>query len=280
MSSEAIKRAKDTDIEDTLKEAINLFHSDENGSYWSGQFVDMHVKLGVARYNDATLESMYRELTHISQDMWTISTLITRLEWLRNILIRDQPTPFLWSQFASVDIEYFHVTLRSILDYVASILVNLAIEPKQVPSGSFHGLYEWLNKNPRNRVRLGKEVSELVSSASWYSEVRVIRDAIVHRGAYTLVFGSPTDGILFQVVSGLQARINIGTLMWNDNIVDFQLYASLYLAKTLVFLERFGKLLAGRVAQQEPNPKGAKSYWLGFGLMRNWINKLLAKLEG
>lgn len=151
-------------------------------------------------------------------------------------------------------------------------------KPKQVRSGSFRELYQWLGKNPGNRARLAEEASESVSSASWYSQLRDIRDAILHHGAFTLVFGSPRDGILFQVHSGFQRRIIIDTLMWNENVVDFQLYAGLYFAKTLVLLERFGRILAARVPQQLPHPD-ARSYHPGIAIMRNWMSRLLAKLE-
>ena len=235
MSSEAIERAKEADIRNILKEAHNLLHSDEKGSYWSGQFVDMHAKLHLARFKDGALESTYQGMLNVNQDMWNACTLIYRLEWLRNLAIKDESAAPLWREFASVDIEHFHVELRSILDYVANILGNLARKPKQVRSGSFRELYQWLDKNPGNRASLGEEATELVSSASWYYELRDIRDAILHHGASTLVFGSPTDGVLFQVHSGFQGRINIDTLMWNENVVDFQLYAGLYFADAVLY---------------------------------------------
>lgn len=75
MSSEAIERAKEADIRNILKEALNLLHSYEKGSYWSGQFVDMHANLHLACVDGRTLESTYQEMLNVNQDMWNACTL-------------------------------------------------------------------------------------------------------------------------------------------------------------------------------------------------------------
>ena len=147
-----------------------------------------------------------------------------------------------------------------------------------MPSCSFRELYQWLDKNRGNIAKLGEEESALVLSAPWYSELRSVRDAILHHGAFTLVFGSPNDGILFQVHSGFKRLINIDSLMWNENVVDFQLYAGLYFARINVLLEQLGRLLASRIPQQ-PSMLGVKSYSQGFGILRDWMNKLFGKLN-
>lgn len=273
--------AKEADISNTLKEALSFLHSDEHGTYWQGQFQDMGVHLHVASFDHGKLVPVAQEIRNVQQDIWNTCTLIQRLEWLRNLAIKGQVGDFIWMQFASLDIEHFHVELRSILDYVANILVNLAEEPGQVRKRSFRKLYQWLDENPGNKDRLGKEASELVLSASWYSGLRGIRDAIQHQGAFTLVFGSPGDGILFQVhKSGFQRLVKSNdALMWNENVVDFQLYAGLYFAKTLVFLERLGNFLASRIPKQSKH-KDARDYYSGLAILRDWMGRLLAKVGG
>ena len=268
-------------IQDTLEEAINLIHRDEKDYYWAGQFVDTLVQVSIERSQNQTLGQVHLAMQNINQDLWNVCTLVYRLEWLRNLAIKNQLGFTLWNMSASLDIEHFHVELRSILDYIANILGIIAKKPGQVRSNSFRELYQWLDANPGNIARLGEEQSTLVLSAPWYSELRSIRDSMLHQGAFTLAgFGSPKDGVLFQVYKGPRQLINIDSLMWNENVVDFQLYAGLYFARVIVLLERLGGLLASRIPQQLSirGVKGVKSNYQGFGILRNWMSKLLDKL--
>ena len=264
-------------IHDTLKEAINLIHSDEKDYYWAGEFVDTFVQVIIGRSQNQTLGPVHLAMQNINQDLWNVCTLVYRLEWLHNLAIQNQLGFTLWNMSASLDVEYFHVELRSILDYIANILGIIAKKPGQVPSNSCRELYQWLDANPQNVTRFGKEQSALVLSAPWYSELRVIRDSVLHRGAFTLVFGSPKDGILFQVHSGFKPLIKVDSLMWNENVVDFQLYAGLYFARVIVLLERLGGLFANRIPRQ-PSIREAKCNYQGLGILRNWMSKLLDKL--
>ena len=110
-------------IQDTLKEAINLIHSDEKGYYWTGQFVDTSAQVHIARLHDHSLGQIHQAMQNIQMDLWNVSTLIYRLEWFRNFAIQNQlDITHSWSMFASLDVEHFHVELRSILDYTANIL--------------------------------------------------------------------------------------------------------------------------------------------------------------
>lgn len=268
------------DTQQTLKEALGLIHSDGKSYYWVGHLLDAQANLGAALFDDRSLEPTYQAVCNIGHDIWNVCTLATRMEWFRTLTIQDKSLTdsFYWALFTGLDIELFHVELRSILDYVASILGTTAQKTRQVPSASFNELYQWLSKNPGNRARLGEEASELVSSASWYAGLRDMRDAIVHHGAHTLVFGSPKDGILFQLLHGLKPLINTQLLTWKENVIDFQLYAGLYVARTFVLLEGLGRFLAARIPQRLPNPQ-AKANYYGFTILRDWMSRLLAKVQ-
>ena len=198
-------------MQDTLKEAINLIHSDEKRYYWAGRFVDTCAQAHITRFRDNSLEPIFQEMQKIQQDIWNVCALVTRMEWFRTLAIQDKALndSFYWNLFTTVDIEHFHVELRSILDYTANILVSIAPKPGQVKKKSFDKLYHWLQKKPHHEDILGKEASKLVLSVPWYSELRDIRNSVLHSGAFTLVYGSPNDGILFQVHSGFKRLINI-----------------------------------------------------------------------
>ena len=269
-------------VRETLEEAIGLFHVDERYTYWTGRFLDMSVHVSAGCGADHSLRPIDHAVRNVMQDIWNLCTLAYRLEWLRTLAVTDEPLRFLWWLSSSIDIEHYHVELRSVLDYVATIFGGIAERPSQIRDKSFESLYEWLSKDADHRAKLGEDASTLVLSASWYSDIRDIRNFIVHHGDHTMVLGDPGDGILFQVHgSGFRPRIRTSFLMWNENVVDFRLYGGLYFARLLVFLERLGELtervLADRVPQVGWN---ARSNFMGLEVLRQWITMLQMRLDG
>jgi len=269
------------EILEMLKEADRLLCIEDCQVVWMGQFLEASVAISLACHKDVTLRPINEEIRNVQQDVWNICVLAYRLEWLRQKAISSDSMNFLWSLSSSIDIEHFHVELRSILDYVAIIVGNTASKKGQVRCKSFESLYEWINKDERNRAKLGDEAAKLVLSIPWYTEVRSTRDFMVHQGDHALVFGNAKDGIHFQVYGKrFKPRIETSYLMWNENVVDFRLYAGLYFARILFFLERLGdflkKNLAGRVSQQDVN---ARSKWMGQDTLKEWIGMLISRLN-
>jgi hypothetical protein len=178
----------------------------------------------------------------------------------------------------SIDIEHYHYELRAILDYVAIALTGLANKPKQAEIDSIEELYNWLNRNPGNINRLGKEASAIVQSAVWYKEIRMIRDMIIHHGANTLVFCSPNEGILFQIMKGWNKIVYNEALMWNENVLDFELYAGLYFAKAFILIKQIGDLVQERL-KEIVNIGDITTNYSGIEVLANWIGRLVQKLE-
>ena len=268
-----------------LKETLGCIHSsDELGYYLTSRFYDGYIRLRIhmIQTKDAGLQSTHKAMSDINQDIWNICTLVSRMEWFRNLAIIDQwaeKNPILWNQFTSLDIEHFYIELRSVLDYIATALSGLAIRPKQTPT-SFDDLSKWLvgKNSDDHKKKLGTDGVSIVESASWYPEIRRIRDSILHYGSNAFVFGGPNDGILFQVFHGRNKFIIQEPLMWNENVVDFQLYASLYFARIFILLGRLGDLICSRV----PEVKGlsnARNNYRGIDILADWINRLIKKLE-
>lgn len=281
MSSEPTGTGPNTGMQKVLSEALGLIDYDGKEYLWRGYFLDASVHLGTALYQDRTLEPLHWAARNISQDIWNVCTLAARLEWFSGQVIANDSfqSSVLWSLSAGLDIELFNIELRSILDYAARILGDMANQKGTVPDKSFADLYGWLQKNPRmNTYSLGEEATTLVLSASWYSELRAIRTAIIHHGAHVLVFG-PKPGIHFLLVDEFKPLMNWGPLMWNENLVDFELYAGLYFARTLVFLEGLGQLLVARIPNQLTEPQ-ARANFIGLGILKQWISRILNKLRG
>jgi len=115
-------------------------------------------------------------------------------------------------------------------------------QPKQVPDEGFNKLKNWLQKSGENPKRLGIDQAELVLSADWFDDLKNVRDANIHQGGMTIVF-LEKERILFQTVKGFEKLVAIPELMYNENVVDFQLYAGMYFGYLIAFLEDFANVL-------------------------------------
>jgi hypothetical protein len=266
-----------------LRATLASIQKDKDDYYLTCNLFDAHFHLGYhLMHGGKNLQHTYDAVSNINQDIWNICTLVHRMEWLRNMAVQaqwEENNPFLWGLYASLDIEHFYVELRSILDYTAIALKGLAQKPQQVKGDSIEKLSNWLKKNPANVGRLGEEASSIVRSASWYPDIRAVRNNIVHRGSHTLVFSSPSTGILFQVfLDDWTKEIDKEVLMFNENVVDFELYAGLYFAKTFVLIEQLGDLVLSKV-QQVGGTSRVRANFKGINVLEQWITRLIDKIE-
>lgn len=268
-----------------LKNASTALFFNGKGWCWRGSFLNCWASL---RFNlSSTVEGrllipIRDPASNISQDVWNLCTLASRINWFCDIAIQDNwrdEHPFMWSLYTGLDIQQFHVELRSILDYAATILVNLADKPGQVKGkDSFETLSNWLEAEQSAENKLGNQVSAVIRSGCWYKDIRQIRDNIVHYGADAFVFGKPTDGILFQVSKHFKNQINIREIMWKEHVVDFEIYAGLYFARLLELLEKLGNLIRSRIP---PNyvTSGVVANYDGLDVYTNWICRLIEKIQ-
>ncbi len=204
--------------------------------------------------------------------------VLFKLEWIRSHAQNNDSFKPLWFQFATADIDYFHVEFRSIFDYVAQIIRDTGNKPGQIPD-SFRELQQWLNKNPGNRARVGEELAEVVESVDWFPDIQNLRDSMIHKGAFTLVFLDPEEGILFQSLgNSLKPLIRNEIVMHNKNVVDFQLYSAFYLCRLFLFLEELAKAIRSKLSIKKINQQ-AKSYSPGFKLVISWLDRLTQKIK-
>ena len=264
-----------------VRAVLGRFSSDEHGTFMQGAFADYPSDVGLGfrmgRFRSPA-DRIARNLMHASDDLWNVGVILHRLEWTRAECLRGNLPVGTWSRFAEVDIEHFHVEIRSALDYLAKAIVAAAPKPGQTPDGSFNKLGNWIKRDANNRVKIGEQLAALVEAAPWFPSVRGIRNATVHDGARTAVFHNPEEGISFQVHSeGFRNLINEPVLMFNANVVDFQLYAALLITDLLSYLDRVAETLCGPlVGRQTFN---AKLYSSGFPIYLAWASRLLLALE-
>lgn len=177
----------------------------------------------------------------------------------------------LWIQFGACNIDLFHVEFRSVSDYLAKVIDAVSDSPGQVPH-SFEKLKNWVIKT-HNTQRLGKDLAKVVLSCEWFDDLRMVRDSIVHKGGFTLVF-PVRDRILFQVHEGRHRKVLIPEIMFNENVADFELYAGLYFGYLVAYLEKVSELIDKRLDLKKIG-SDAKSYHSGLRVIHDWIRRVL-----
>lgn len=259
-----------------IEEALTLYGTDEQGTYLHGAFYDLSTTISV---NQKELHTSYAGATllfsKISQDVWNIATLTSRLEWSRSEAKNIQHLMDSWRYYAAVDIEHFHVEIRSIMDYLAVLIGIFSGKKGQLPP-SFMRLLE---RKDDLKPKIGDQISGLLENSDWFRETRAVRDAIVHTGGNTLIFGSPEEGILFQVYKDFfHNMVNKPCFMFNENVAYFDKYVALFFSQMIVMLEKFAQIVGKGIEVTIPI-NGVHSYAPGFSVIRQWTVNLLTELK-
>lgn len=260
---------------ETIDFALSLFGKDpDEGVYLTGCAQEIGLRLAQAKKgHPPNAGSLARLFQHITFDLGNISLLVDRLEWMRTRALTDNDLEQRWFPYATLDIQAVHIEIRSVLDYVAHIIRLFAPQPGQVTdTGSFQKLLEWLKTNAH---RIQPEVATLtLEQSKWFAEVRRVRDQLVHRGALTIIFGTPRDGILFQIMDdSFTDLVRRQYLMYNVNVVYFDRYAALYLARVLAFLEDLSILYRDAIVSRF-DAHGVRSSAAGHATLVAWMQNL------
>jgi hypothetical protein len=253
--------------------ALNLIHEDDQGFFTSGRFIDLWANLHINHSNDQRLNNLNKHIDLISNGVWNMYTIALRLNWQKDLVVSKELNKYLWMYFAAADINMFHVTFRSTFDYTAKFINFLHVKPGQIPD-TFDKLKNWAFKSESNTQKLGEDIIGLLQSCDWFNGLRSIRNSIVHNGGSTLVF--PIEGrICFQVHDNYKNKILIPEIMFNENVVDFELYAGLFLSYLMVFLEDLSQITKNRINISAIGAN-AKSYHSGLQVTRNWMRDIIS----
>lgn len=251
--------------------AIALIQADEDGPFtwteWDQIFADALVSTRTTGPGPA--------FNHAERDWWTLLTLLTKLEWMKDCHREDDLDDGLWMSYAATEIDFFHVRFRSMLDHLADLLGRCATKPATVPH-RFNDLKKFL-KNPAKKPLFGPlsdEVLALIDDAQWADDVRDVRDDIVHRGADTLVFPDEAE-ILFQVHQRERRLVLLEGIMHNENVVDFRKYAALTLGLLMTWRERVAGLLRRGIYLDGDPPGPGWNRHSGLELLSDWSKLLL-----
>jgi hypothetical protein len=252
-----------------LRIALSQIHEDEMGLFLTNSFLDLGCQLpNIIEKTNKPL--FFKNIQYLHDDIWNIESIFLKSSWMRNLWSQGQIEDMEWYFFATSDINYFHIEFRSIFDYLARVIGETSNLPEKV-SRSFEILKNWILKS-RNIIKIDSNLRRIILSCEWFNDMREIRDSIVHKGAETMPFFTKYR-ITFQVHQGLKNKISIPEIMYNPNVVDFELYAGLYIGYLLSYLEEISELFY-RLLDLEKTESKSKSYHPGLKTVRDWIERV------
>jgi len=280
--SESINKKK-------LETALSLIRKDEKGYFLTGIFYDLAASV---RENLITKRTDYKEnelkmLTEISQNsvmilecMWRIETIFLRLNKQKEQWTQGKLTDGEWILFATLDIKYFHVEIRSIFDYLARIIKEVSDFPDELPS-SFNKLKTRLYEKKYNE-KLGDDLTQLIDSCNWFLDFKRIRDLVIHRKNLVLVF-LVKNQIVFQIYDKSRPisedmQIVKPEVLSNPFTVDFEKYAAMYTSYLIDLLEESSQSVSKRLNMPQ-NGSRAMVFHPGLKVLKNWIETFLERIK-
>ncbi|MBM3941808.1 MAG: hypothetical protein FJ316_02570 [SAR202 cluster bacterium] len=181
---------------------------------------------------------------------------LAQLEWMREGMTKEPDmaefaqhgitgVKSMWRPFMSLGIKDFHSDVASLMDSIAALVMQVQGE---IPTLKQSPGFSWVEKKGHSRKYVPENILAIIDKTdSWWPTIKEVRDVLNHREHLKLVFGTPTDGILFQVYEGPQEpKILDSHLMHpnSHNVVDFGLYSAWVLSEMFVFLEDVGEQIA------------------------------------
>lgn len=264
-----------------LSIAIATIKTDDDGRFFSSSdFLNLSIDIRIsAAQGRNSPDKLQAHLSYIHQDIWNLQTLARRLDWQKSLIANGEIDDLLGSTFVACDINLFHVQFRSLFDYLARVISLISDNPGQVPSNSFEELYNWVRRSESNSRRIGEDLAQIVASCDWFKDLREIRNSIVHWGGETFVFPE-NNRILFQVYNGFRHnQIHVPEIMFNENIVDFELYGGLLIGYLIAYLENISLVVRRKIDVKQLGGN-VKSYHGGLPVIRHWIERVISLEEG
>jgi len=267
-----------------LRTALSTFQKTEEGYKCPSEFVKLWNNVRLNSIAGVKLPSIGSFLQYITIDLTNIETISSRLVWELELVDKGALNVWQWMRFAQCDIDVFHIEIRSIFDYLGKVIQRVSDHPENVPDKGFNDLSNWLvdekgNPKKENVERFGEDLAKLVLSVDWFDDIKNVRDETLHRGADTMVF--PEKGrILFQISKHYRNLVSFPEVQYNDNVIDFELYAGVYFGYLIDLLENASQVVEKRLPPRK-SAYGAGNPYKGYKkqlpAIYDWIRKVLEK---
>jgi hypothetical protein len=260
-----------------IRAALSIIQKYENrwctcGAYnnFKSDVYRASLKEGDPQYDK--LNSLLSYLNLVTSDLWYLYTICHQLKWQIDLAAEKKLDAGWYRNYTQVGIDAFHTKYRSIFDTIARVVGLLSVH-EGVPK-SFSDLQKWIKKKDSAKILGNVDLLNLIASCEWYADVKSVREKIIHNNAQTMVF-FPAPAILFQVHKGYKTKINISEVMFNENLVDFELYAGIYLGYLLWYLEELARIARPTLRLSNYNSQ-PKSIHPGIGVIKEWMERTMS----
>ena len=206
-----------------------------------------------------TIEMISPAFVYASQRLLELFQRMGQIEFQRKSfsLLEGEEANF-WHIYAGLSIKDFHVDVASLMDSLAPVLIQVKGQLKRKDKKKLPGWADIQSGAKRSfRDSIPDDLIENIDTTErWWPGVKNIRHILTHRDHMKLIFGSPKEGILFQIYEGkYDPKILHSAFLWpsGSNVVDFSLYSSFILAEIMCLLEQFGTSISAHlnISQEE-----------------------------
>lgn len=257
-----------------IKRAIQLFSSDRQTL-----LMTTYERLAVELAQRLIVSQQFKKVIHEFQRIgdlaayfhyssFRVSEVFLRLyqiQWMKETFKKTSDSRILWNLFAALAIKDFHTDISSTMDSIAPVVIRTKGDIKQKDKKKLPGFPDIQSGTKRTyREKIPRDILVTIDSTDrWWPTVKDIRDLLVHREHNKIIFGQPTDGILFQIYESLDNPKILETPFLSKvgkNIVDFELYSAFVMGELLVLLDELGRQIASHLGiAEEGLPHGYRS---------------------
>jgi hypothetical protein len=207
-------------------------------------------------------KSLSGSISYMSRRFIELIMRLQEIEWKKETLSYDptrdgfdvieNPMAIHWRMFMALAIKDFHVDIGSLMDALAPVVIQTAGELKTKDRTKLPGWTDIQCGTKRSyRATLPVNLLRVVDDADgWWTVVKKVRNLLTHQDHEKIIFGHPSDGILFQVYdSEMAAKIVLPALTYQaqDRIVDFGLYSALVLSELITLIDDLGSIVGPMV---------------------------------
>ena len=197
-----------------------------------------------------SLEVLGEACSHAAERFLDLSVRMELIRLLRKGAEHEGAQGPTWYLVGGLCIKDFHADVASFMDAISAVVIQATggIAEKDLKRPPGWAAISGKRASGAYRRRLPRPIRDLIDATEtrWWTDIRDIRDATMHRQHYKVAFGDPKEGLLFQIYDGTGARIVDEVFLAPDgtNIVDFGKYSAFVTAEVLLLLDDLGQPLA------------------------------------
>jgi hypothetical protein len=269
---------------DRLNAALSVLYEEPPHSYYSGYFVHLVQDIRSKAFwrhggilTSVNSDQLAKRLLIVHMDLLNLATVSLRLILQQNL--REEKCEYkigddLWRYYGAADIDLFFSKYRSAFDNIAQAIKAISDRGGDMPN-SFNALLTRVKEKKETPIDI--KYIQLLKQCDWFQDIKNIRDSIEHQGAETVV-GYNRDRILFRIsmlgigLTNLPEKniVKLPELTEENGLIDFELFAGIYLGYMIWFLEEISKLVFRQLGLSQLDSQ-SRSWHPGFMIVSTWI---------